>query len=127
MTSVDGNKGAGVDQNKRSHLADESEACWVIKKRVDAGALCGWISWTTPHIVCWRQSHCCVREQACRIVGMWGGGVLISDVAWEKVFVIIKMAVHNQQTNTLLFKIMHLSSQANLLHRILIHPVIKVA
>lgn len=41
VTSVDGNKGAGVDRDKGGHLADASEACWVIKERVDAGALCG--------------------------------------------------------------------------------------
>lgn len=40
-TSVDVNKSGGVDQNKRGHLAEESEACWVIKEGVDEGALCG--------------------------------------------------------------------------------------
>lgn len=41
--SVDVNKGGGGggNQNKRGHLAEESEACWVIKGRVDEGALCG--------------------------------------------------------------------------------------
>lgn len=40
-TSVDVNKGGGVDLNKRDHLSGKSEACWVIKERVDEGALCG--------------------------------------------------------------------------------------
>lgn len=67
---MDVNKGGGVDLNKRDHLSGKSEACWVIKERVDEGALCGWISWTTPHFVCREQSHCCVRVRACRTVGM---------------------------------------------------------
>lgn len=40
-TRTDVNKGGGMDRNKGGHLAEESEACWVIKERVDEGARCG--------------------------------------------------------------------------------------
>lgn len=43
-TSVDVNKGGGADQNKRGHLSEDSEACWVIKGRLDKEAFCPYIS-----------------------------------------------------------------------------------
>lgn len=43
-TSVDVNKGGGSDHNKRGHLSADSEACWVIKGRVDEEAFCAYIS-----------------------------------------------------------------------------------
>lgn len=110
-TSVDVNKGGGVGGNKRGHLAVGSEACWVIKGRVDEGALCGYISLTTPHIVCRTQSHCCMRVRDCRIVGMQGGGVLIR-LTWENVFFITYKDVNTNCTGE--NKNVHLSSRANI-------------
>lgn len=59
MTSVDGNKGAGVDQNKRGHLADESEACWVIKEGRCRGLV--WLDFldNTTHCVLETKSLLC--------------------------------------------------------------------
>lgn len=72
-TRADVNKGGGTDQNKRGHLAEESEACWVIKERGDAGDTV-WLEFPDNSTHCLPEDKTLLCEGH-RHVGLWVCGV----------------------------------------------------